>query len=179
MEPKKQNIARTYGLIAGACLIVLTLVLYLGGVETYLGGLARLGYAILIGLAAWAAVAQKKANGGYLEFMDALKACFTVFVIGLASQTFFTWLLLNVLDTHFRDVLNPVVLQRTADAYRKLGLTDDQLAKAMDVERGKNQFTLGSMSLGLAFTCIVHFIIALLLAALIKKKKDASLDAAF
>ena len=172
MEPQKRNIALVYGLIAGVSLVAFSTILYVGGVKLYLSGFAYLGYAILIGLSAAAALAQKKANGGYLEFAAALKASFTVFVVALAAQTLFSWLLLNVVDTHFRDVLDQAILQKTEDFFRKMGLSEDKLDEAMARERSTNQFSPGRMVLGLAFSYVVHFIIALLIAAIVKKKKD-------
>lgn len=171
MEPKKRNIALVYGLIAGVSLVALMTILYLGGVALYLSGWAYLGYVILIGLAAAAALAQKKANGGYLEFAAALKTSFTVFVIALAAQTLFSWLLLNVIDTHFRDVLNQAVLGKIEHSLRQLGLGEDRIDDTMARERSANQFSSGRVVLGLAMACIVHFIIALLIAAIVKKNK--------
>jgi len=171
MVIKKQHIAAVYGGIAGLSMVIFTFILYRGGVDTYLGGSAYLGYAILIGLAATAALSLKKANGGYLEFRDALKAAFTVFVIALAAQTIFTWLLLNVFDNHFRAQLTTASLKKTEDFFRKMGMPDEKLDQAMAEERGKNQFSPGRMSMGLAFVYIVHFIIALLIAAVVRKKR--------
>lgn len=173
MEPKKRNIALTYGLIAGVSMILFMWILYRGGVELYIGSLAYLGYAILIGLAAAAALAQKKVNGGYLEFSEALKTCFTVFVIGLALQTLFTLLLLNVFDTHFRGQLAVAMEQKSEAMFRKMGMPEDQLRQLKDSQTDVNQFSVGRTTLGLAFTYIVHFIIAMLIAALVKKKKTS------
>src|ERR1700720_253643 len=161
--PKKRSIGLTYGVITGLVMIVFTTILYLAGVQTFIGGVAYLGYAIMIGLATAAALAGKKANGGDLEFADALKICFSVFVIALVAQTLFTWLLLNVIDTNFKNVLRVEILKKTEVVLRRFGAPEDKIEQALNEERDKDQFTLQRMSLGLAFTCIVHFIIALVI----------------
>jgi hypothetical protein len=171
MKPRRRRIALWYGLIAGLSLIVFTTVLYRGGVTLFLGGVAYLGYVILIGLAVAAALAEKKSQGGYLDFQVALKTCFTVFVIALVAQTLFVWLLLNVIDTNFKKVLAEAAFKKTEAVLTDFGLTQDQLDRTIASARDKDQFAFGSMLQGLAFSCIVHFILALPIAAIVKKKK--------
>jgi Protein of unknown function (DUF4199) len=172
METKKRNIGLFYGLIASAGLIAFTVALYLGGVDTYLGGIARLGYAIPIGLAAVAALIQRKVNGGRLEFQPALRTSFTVLVLALAAQTLFVWLLVHWLDAHFGQNLAREMGVRTEAYMKDRGMPAGDLKKFMDDQRAHDPFALGGMLLGLAFSCIVQFIIALLIAAIVKKKKD-------
>jgi hypothetical protein len=172
MAEKKLNSGVFYGLIAAVFMVVFTFVLYLGGVGLFIGRIAYLGYVVSIGLAATAALMQKKANGGWLEFQAALRTAFTVFVIGLAAQTLFTWILVNFIDTHFKALLTVVEQAKDAEGMKWMGMDNDQVARAMAVERSKDFFSLSAMSLSLAFVCIVHFIIALLIAALVKKKKS-------
>jgi Protein of unknown function (DUF4199) len=172
METKQRNIGLVYGLIAGACLVGFTAVMYAGGVNRYLSGTARLGYAIPIGLAAAAALVQRKANGGQLEFQAALKTSFAVQVLALASQTLFVWLLVNWLDVHFGQNLARETAVRTEIYMKEHGMPADDLKELMTRERTNDQFGFGGMLLGLAFSCIVQFIIALLIAAVVKKKKE-------
>ena len=152
-------------------MIVFTTLLYLGGVKSFIGGIAYLGYVIMIGLAATAALVQKKANGGYLEFAEALKICFTVFVLALVIQTLFTWLLLNVIDPHFKAVLKDAVIKKMQEVYSQFGITQDKIDKAITEEQTIDHYSLKEMSMGFAFSCIVHFVIALVIAAIVKKKK--------
>jgi Protein of unknown function (DUF4199) len=166
------NNAVFYGLIAALFMILFSFVLYLGGVGLYLGRIAYLGYAVSIGLAATATLAQKKQNGGWLEFQEALRIAFTVFVITLVAQTLFTWILVNFIDTHFKASLTTVELARDAEGMKWMGMDKDQVERAIAVERSKDFFSLSALSLSLAFVCIVHFIIALLIAAIVKKKKS-------
>jgi hypothetical protein len=174
---RRKHIALFYGCIAGICMIFLMTILYKAGVNYYLGPIARLGYAILIGLAITAVLAMKRTGDGYLEFREAVKTCFTVFVIGLAVQTLFTWVLLNFLDLHFKNDLTQAVLQSQENWLRRSGMPEDKLESFMIAERGKDQFRLGGMITTLAMSYIVHFLIALLIAAIVKKKKPVFSDA--
>jgi hypothetical protein len=169
--PEKRPVRVIYGLITGLIMILFTTLLYLGGVKSFIGGVAYLGYIIMIGLAATAALVQKKANGGYLEFAEAVKICFTVFVIALIAQTLFTWLLLNVIDTHFKMVLKEAVIKKMQEVYTQFGISQDKIDKGIAEEQTIDHYSLKEMSMGFAFSCIVHFIIALVIAAIVKKKK--------
>jgi hypothetical protein len=177
--PKKRPVGLIYGLLAGACIVLFMTVLYKGGVDVYLGPFAWLGYIIMIGFAVAATMAEKKANGGYLEFTTALKTSFIVFVIVLAAQTLFIWLLVNHIDAHFKEVLTKAVQERTEAALKQFGFTQDKIDQAMTEERSKDQYTLGRMTLGLAFVDIIFFIISLVIAAIVKKKKVEFSDAGF
>jgi hypothetical protein len=172
MPPKRISIALLFGLIAAGCMILFILATYWAGPKAFVGEVAFLSYAIVIGLGAAAALVQKKANGGWLSFQEAVKTCFTVFVLGLGVRTLFPWLLVNVIDPHFRQLLLPEVLARAEKSYRMLGVPEDQIRQQMEAEKGQNPFPLGSMLMGLALAYIVHFFIALVIAAVVKRKKE-------
>jgi Protein of unknown function (DUF4199) len=168
---KNKPIGLIVGLIGGACIVLFMTGLYKGGVNVYLGPLAWLGYLIMIGFAVAGAQVQKKANGGSLEFVQALKTCFTVFVIVLASQTLFIWLLVNYLDTHFKADLRVAMLKKTETALIYIGYDQQKINEVMAEEKSKDPFVLGGMCTALAFVYIIFFMISLLIAALVKKKK--------
>lgn len=171
MQSNHRKFGLKYGIIGGIALIIFSGILYKAGVKYYLGEVAYLGYAITIGLAATAALSERQAGGGYLDFRQALRTAFTVFVIALAAQTLFTWWLMDVFDTHFKGDVSDAILQRTETFLRGAGLTDDKLDQAMSVERSKDQYAPKYMIMGLAISYIAHFLIALLIAAIVKKKK--------
>ncbi|MHA4811225.1 DUF4199 domain-containing protein [Flavitalea flava] len=173
---KRRSYGLVFGLIAGLSIVILTTVLYRGGVKTFMGNGNYLSYVILIGLAVAAALAEKKANGGFIAFQSALKTCFTVFVIGLAAQTLFTELLLNYIDPVFKKAYTQAVLEKTEEVFRKFGLSEDKLDQTMAEQRGKDQFSFTSMIQGFSIWCIIHFIFALIIAAIVKKKKEVFPD---
>lgn len=172
MAPKKISIAFLFGLIAAGCMILFILATYWAGPKVFVGEIAFLSYAIVIGLGAAAALVQKRANGGWLPFQAAVKTCFTVFVLGLGVRTLFPWLLVNVIDPHFKQLLLPEILARAEKSYRMLGVPEDMIRQQMEAEKVQDPFPLGSMLLGLALAYIVHFFIALLIAAIVKRKKE-------
>jgi hypothetical protein len=172
MPKKKIPIILAFGAVAGIGLILLSFVLYRQGPPAFVGQGAYLSYPIVVVVAAAAAVVEKtrrrrQADGGLLGFRAALRICFGVIVLGLAIQTLFNWLLLNVLDPPFRHALFPVVLARTEAVYRQFKMPEDQIAQAIVDERAHDPFSPARMLLGLARSYIVGFLVALFLAAVI------------
>ena len=168
-----------YGLIGGACIVLFMTVLYKGGVDVYLGAFAWLGYLLMIGFAVAATLAAKKENGGSLEMIQALKTCFTVFVIVLAAQTLFIWVLVNYIDTHFRELLIVEMDKRTEAAYKYIGYDQQKIEEMMSQIRGSDHFPFRGMLTSLATVYIVFFLISLVIAAIVKKKKVEFSDASF
>ena len=179
MQFGKLPIALTCGVIAGLALIVLTTILYLGGVSTFLGSAAYLGYVILIALAVVGAQAEKKAHAGFLEFREALKVCFLVFVIALLLQTIYSYILMNYINVNFRQAVEKEVLNRTEKLLRNFGLPQDKIDETLAKESGKNQYTPGKILQGLMISYIVSFLVALVIAAIVKKKRPPFEDAQF
>jgi hypothetical protein len=173
-QKRKKPILLTYGAIASLCLIVLTLIMYRMGPQAFVGSIAYLGYPLVLIAAVTAGLVEKRRvheTGGIFRFRAVLRVCFGVIAFGLAIQTFFTWVLLNLIDPHFKHALIPVVLAKTEAVYRRFGMPDDQLAATMADERANDPFTPGRMLLGLARNYILGFLVAMLLAALIADRR--------
>lgn len=171
MASGKTNAGLSYGLLSGGAAILLTLVLYLGGAKMFVNPIAYLGFAIPIVFAVLGGLVQKKANGGYLEFSEALKTVFTIFVIGSFLSTAFMFLLLNVIDVPFRQALSQETAQASEKMMEKFGVPQDQIDKSTAEILNGNSYSLGKQFLGFAFGTIFWFIISLIIAAIIKKKK--------
>jgi len=145
---------------------------YLGGIRAFMSPVSYLGYGVLVGWGVAAVLIRKKNNGGYLDFQEAVKTCFRIFVIGLALQTLFYWLLLNVFDPHFKQVLAQAYSVKTKEVYQSMGgMSEDQAQRAIDSDQGADQFSPGRILMGLAQIYIILFIVALLIAAVVRRKK--------
>src|SRR5690606_14592908 len=171
MESKTSNIGLSYGFIAGLLLIVFTLVLYLMGVEAFMSPISFLAYLIIIVLAILAGLKQRKNNGGWLKFSEALKITFTVFAVGFLLQTLFSYILFNFIDESFAAAVNQASLDKAEEMMRRFGAPDSEIDKAMESARGKNNFSLGNQLLGYGVMCIVFFIVSLIISAIIKKNQ--------
>lgn len=168
---KTSNVGLTYGLITGLIICIIALIQYLGGLKTYLSPIGYLVYVVLIVMAVVAGQKQKSINGGYLEFGEALKVTFSVFASALLLQTLFTYVLFNFIDPSFKEALAQEIMNRTEEFLRKFGASDSKIDEALESERGKDPFAFSRVMLGFGISCIVAFIVCLIISAIIKKNK--------
>ncbi len=167
---QKTNTGLSYGLIAGGMIVLLSLLLYLGGVDMYLSPVGYVGYLIVIVMAVLAALKTRREQG-YLLFNEALKTTFTVFVIATLLQTIFVYILFNFIDESFKQAVAQEILHKTEKMMQRFGASADQIDKAIDSERNVDQFSASRVFLGFAVSSIVSFIICLLISAIVKKNK--------
>lgn len=166
-----KNTAVLYGLINGGVSILFTVLLYLGGVETFVSPVAYLGLALPVVVCVIGALLIKKQQGGSLEFKDALKATFLILVIGSLIVTIFQFVLFNYIDVPFREALAQVTAQKAEQLMHKFGMPQDQIDKAVEETLNRNNYTVGRLMLGFVFSCIGSFIVALIVSAIIKRKR--------
>ena len=168
---RNSNVGLGYGLITGLIVCIITLIQYMGGLKWYLSPVGFLTYIIVIVMAVLAGLKQKKNNGGYLEFKDALKVTFSVFASAFLLQTLFTYVLLNFIDVTFKQAVGQEVINKSEEFMRSFGASESQIDEAMEKAGEKDSFSLGSMILGYGIWCIVWFLVSLIIAAIIKKNK--------
>ncbi|MFT3823442.1 MAG: DUF4199 domain-containing protein [Chitinophagaceae bacterium] len=181
METTANNkgIVPLYGLFAGLAMVLIMLFLYLGGVSAFMGFLGWIKYPIIIFIAVLAAQKVKKQNGGYLQFSEAVKIVFGVFALGFLLETIFSYILLNFIDPGFRDALAQATMEKMGEMMKRFGATEEQIEKAITDGMNKNNYTLGKVFVGYGVVCIVSFIFALIVAAIVKKNKPVFDDNAF
>jgi hypothetical protein len=167
----KSNVALVYGLIAGAATIAFTTILYLGGLALYTSLLAYLSFAIPIVVAILGGLKQKSLQGGYLSFKEALKVVFLIFLVYIVLNTLFNHLLLNVIDVPFREALMQDAGIKMEKFLVKMGANQETIDKSLAELSNPENFTFKKVFLGMLFNAIGWFIVSLIIAAIIKKKK--------
>jgi branched-subunit amino acid ABC-type transport system permease component len=124
-------------------------------------------------MAVLAALQVRRANEGFLEFSQALKVTFTVFVVSLLIQTIFTYILLNFIDVSFKEAVSQEVMNKTEQMLKKFGASESRIDEVLESERSKDPFSAGRVFLGYALTCIVSFIFCLLISLIVKRSRPA------
>lgn len=171
METQKTNIGVTYGLISGLVSVVFSVILYLGGVQWFVHPVAYLGYVLPIVVAVLAGLRKRKMDGGFIDFAGGLKVAFTTFVIGTFISILFTYVLFNYIDVPFREALAQETAEKARQMMQKFGLGEADIEKATEQMMDSNSFSLSKQLLGGAFSCILWFMISVIIAAIIKKKR--------
>jgi hypothetical protein len=168
-----KNVTLLYGLLFGGVSILYTVIRYLGGVERYLGAWTYLAYVFPIVFAILAAAKQKKQQGGYLEFSEALKTTFGVLVLGTFLTVAFEYFLYNYIDVPFAQALTQASAEKVGKAMEKYKLLpQDKIDEAVDKMLTTDNYTIGKMFFGFLLKCILLFILALILSAIMKKKRS-------
>lgn len=166
------NSGVTYGLVSGMVTVVVTLVLYLGGVSWFMSPVTWIiSFIIPIIFAILAVVQQKKNGGGYLEFREGLKVAFTSFVLNTLIGTVFIYILFNLIDIGFRDALNQEAATATAKFMEKMKASPDQIEKTTNEMLQGNNYSLSKIALNSAFGLIFWFLVSLIIALIFKRKK--------
>lgn len=167
----KKNTGVLYGLINAGVAIVFTVILYLGGAKMFVSPFAYVGMVLPVAVCVIGGLQHRKQLGGYLEFSEALKVTFLILVIGSLIATVFQFILFNYIDVPFREALAQVTAEKAEQLMRRFGASEDQIDKAVQDTLNGNSYTLGKLFLGFAFGCIWWFIVALVVSAIIKRKK--------
>jgi uncharacterized protein DUF4199 len=171
MDKSQTNTGIVYGLICGVSVIAYTIILYVAGVEWYTSWLAFMTFVIPVVIAFLGGVRQRKLQGGYITFKEVLKTVFIIFIISVILDTIFSYLLLNVIDVPFREAVMQDAAIRMEKFMIKMGTPQDAIDKAMQDFDNPDNFSAKKVLVGVFFRMIVWFIVAVIIAAIIKKKR--------
>jgi hypothetical protein len=61
--------------------------------------------------------------------------------------------------------------EKAEQMMEKFGMPQDQIDKAVDDMLNGNNYTIGKLFLGFAFRCIGWFVVAIIVSAIIKRKR--------
>jgi hypothetical protein len=174
MAAKKISILLLFGLIASGVMILTILAAWQAGPGAYIGWPVWMGKSAVILTAAIAAAAEKRARAGVLDFRSALRVAFGVMAMGIIAENLFVWLIPNVIDPHFYQRLLPLLLESAEQWYRKFGASEAQIREELEYIRTHNQFSLGSVVIGMGRDLLLFGLIAILIAVTVRSKKGPS-----
>lgn len=139
------------------------------------GGVALV---LIIGLSAYFAVLLRKVAGGFWSFSEALKAIFVMLAIAVILSTVGT-ALFNAINPEPQQIVFDKTINNTIEMMEDMGADDDLIDKQVaDLEKtrdGLREFSFMQTFKGLGVSLIMHFILALILAAVLKWERPAFL----
>lgn len=185
----KQN-GINFGLILGFLLALTTLLGYAVNNEILVSywSLVYVFFAIII-VGIIAIAKSKKGLGGFITFKDAFTTYFIMLVIGVFISTLINFLIFNVIDTDFQEVMKNKTIEKI-ESQRDYwsgqmidsGASDGDIAeleakfdKSIDKIKNENQYSIGKQVQGFFIFTAIFSIFGLLLA-LILKRKDPALE---
>ena len=161
-----------YGLISAGAAVLIFVVLYIMGAEYFMSPFAwTSSYLLPILFAVLGALHVKKQKNGFLNFNEALKITFGVFVITGLVSTVVSYFIFNFLDVAFAERMKQLTIEKSQEAMQRFGVPESEMEKAMDKIAEQDFFSIGSLAKSFAYACILYFVEALIISAIIKKKK--------
>ncbi len=161
-----------FGLISGLVSILILVVVYIIGAEFFLNPFVWImSFVVPIIFAVWSSIVVKRKFEGFLEYREALKITFGVFVITGFLTTVFSFFIFNILDIAFAESVKQLTIVKTMEFMQKFNLPDSEIEKQIDEIIKQDTYSFLNLFKSYAFSCIVYFIEALIIAAIIKKKK--------
>lgn len=170
-EQNKTNVLLQYGLMSALVYTAVFVIFYLMGADSLLGVGGSLTWLIPIAFAVLACLKAKKDNGGFLEFRKALKISFGVMVLTSLVNMIFSYVLFNFIDPAFAESMTQILMEKTVRMLSKVGGSQDMIDKAVKDTMDKKLYSLSNLFQSFMFTCIFNFIIALIISAIVKKKR--------
>jgi|AntRauTorckE5430_2_1112549.scaffolds.fasta_scaffold00751_8 hypothetical protein len=166
----KQNRGVKYGIIAGGITVGIYLLFYFFNKELVFNSFLNWATVGLYLAIAWKAIDDERdALGGKLEFQQALKVGFTVFVVANLVYYFYYYFLHGVFDPGLEEVQR-AVMSETLEA-RKEMISEEQYKAFKESLVGDGlQVGLQNTLLTYARSLIGYFLISLGLAALASRK---------
>lgn len=161
-----------YGLFSASASSFIFVVLYVLGAEYFMSPIAWISsYLIPILFAVLGCLNVKKKNNGYLTFREALKVTFGVLVITGILSTLVSFVIFNYLDVSFAERMKQLTIEKAQEAMQRFNVPDSEMEKTMSKIAEQDMFSIGALSKSFAIACILYFIEALIIAAIVKKKK--------
>ncbi|NII28912.1 DUF4199 domain-containing protein [Pseudoflavitalea sp. X16] len=168
---RKSATGPLFGLIAGVVMCGFIFILYKGGLQLYMSNTARAGYVAIIAIAVIAGLREKKRNGGYLSLSEGLKVIFMVFALGSLLQTVFTHILLSYVDVPFGEASKQLSIERYVAFMKSTGASESQVEDYIKNANDPKNDTFMATLLSYCIFCIGYFVVSLIIAAIIRKKR--------
>ncbi|WP_293917524.1 MULTISPECIES: DUF4199 domain-containing protein [unclassified Sphingobacterium] len=177
-DSKKQSI--TYGLYLGIIAFVLGIVImYISKSTTSLvvlyGVSAVLQSLIIVVVAVLFSLSIRKSIGGYWSFSEALKKIFIMFAVAALISSVGSFAFTKFVEPTLQEEVINNTSNLTIEMMEKSGATetqiDEAIAKLDELKAGISTISFWQVFKGLAIMMIFYFVLALILAAILKKEK--------
>lgn len=162
-----------YGIITALVVIVYTFILYLIG-ESMNMWLGFLSLIFIIGLMVFAMREYKNEHNGFLEYKEGLGIGTIMVAISSLLSQIFNFIYINYIDS---SILGQAE-EKTRAMLERFGMDEDKIEEAV-IKSQEGMTSPMSIFWGFLWAVIIGFIISLIIAAIMQKKKSelSTLDA--
>ncbi|QQS28756.1 MAG: DUF4199 domain-containing protein [Sphingobacteriales bacterium] len=173
-----ENIGVKYGMYLGLGFVLLFGVLYaVNPVYMYNTWLGLSIFPIIIVVMVLAARQTKKDLGGYATFTQLVSPAFAVMVFAQLFSSLFNYILYNFIDPTLTDTLRNFTIESTYNMLNMFGTPEEEIEKAITkVEEQDYSVTLSSTFMGFAMFAIFGFVVASIIALIMRKNPPSNLN---
>ncbi|WBX74543.1 DUF4199 domain-containing protein [Tenacibaculum pacificus] len=169
-QAQSRNIILTYGLIYGAVIVFINLIIFaLGMTFDTTGGVINMIALVLciIGLPIFAIKKFKTENNGFLIWGQALKIGVGIVLVGAVISIIYTHIFTGIIQPDFYEQLAEFKTGKFLDA----GLTEEQIESQLAMQ-SKFEGTIIGDALGLLFYVFLGFVVSAIAGAIMKHTEE-------
>lgn len=162
-----------YGIIGGIVYILLSTILWIISPELLISPIRIVPYAIILAIGIFAGVQLREAQGGLISFGQALLGIFLCYLIIEVIWAGFMLLLYNVIDPGLNVELKRLTIQASEEWFDKLNVPESDREEALEAMEAQSfNFDLKNAGITVLTYAGLEFVVALITAAIIKKKEE-------
>jgi uncharacterized protein DUF4199 len=175
MEAMRKN-AVNVGLFLGLTSILLTTVMYAIDINLFTSSwIGILNLVIITGFCVFAALKNKKANGGFLSFKEGFTSFVITFVVGFALSTIYSIILFNYIDPEAKTIMTENIIKKTIEMMEKFGGKASDMNKVIEEMQKTDSFGVMGQLKGFAFSVVIYSIVGLITALIVKRERPQSI----
>lgn len=170
---KKNGI--TFGIIFGLFSVLLTTTIYAVDLKLFTSswiGIISIIISITIGVVL--ITKTKKQQNNTISFKEVFTVYFIAAAIGNTLSTLFNYVLFNFVDPGAKETIKEITIKYTSEMLEKFGTPAATVTETMSKIAETDNFSLGNLAMGLAFTLVFSALFGLILAAIFKSKSTSS-----
>ncbi|TMU56931.1 DUF4199 domain-containing protein [Flagellimonas algicola] len=168
-QPKVGTFSRNYGVLAGATGIIFSLMLYLADMHHERSfAIQAVQYLILAVFVVLAILQFKKANGGFISLIQAMKIGPGVAVVSFILGIIYFLIFSNVIEPNFMEQAYELGRQQALE--QNPNLTTEQIDQSIEIQK---KFFWVIMAVFMLLSVIFGFIVSLITGLIVKKDKPA------
>lgn len=130
-------------------------------------------FAVNTGLIVYIGIRYRKMNDNVLIFKDAFNVVFMTMLISTGISVLGQIVLFHVIDPELPKQIQEIMLQKTIGFMEKFGVPQEEIDKAVDdMNNRMDEYSVINMLKGFLWYSVIGAVMALIIAAIIKKNPD-------
>lgn len=160
-----------FGIISGVIAIVVTGLMYAIDINLFANSMIGICMIVFyIALGVYAVSTSKKELGGVINFKDAFTTYLIYCTIGILIANLFNYILFNFIDPAAKEQILEITINKTVEMMEKFDAPKETLKQTIIELKENDQYSIGNILKGSAFSIIFSSIVGLIVAAVMKTK---------